>query len=207
MGGFNDTEQAAIDRLIEAYYTRHGAAIDLIKAEVGDGHRFENAVARAVVSPRGAWCELIDLPVEFSGIAGPGASHRFVGDAEAIALVRALAQCVPPDATKPTALVDILALYSASGLLDRQDVFLWRAPESGDASGHRRTVGAWRPNVLPLFLRARLNGRHDIPGIEFERGVVAFLADVGDLHLVLCLPHEGRSVHDLGAGAERSSPQ
>lgn len=207
MDAFNETERAAIERLVEAYYARHGAAIDLIKAEVGDGEEFQNSVARAVVSPRGAWCEVIELPVEFSGMAGPGARRRFVGDAEAAALVRSLAALVPAAGAEPTALADLIALYSASGLLDRREVFLWRAPEVGGSSSGSLSVGEFRPEELPVFLRARLQGPHGIPGIAFERGVVAFLADVGDRHLVLELPHVGRTVHDLGAGAGRSAPQ
>ncbi len=202
---FSEAERAAIDRLVEAYYARHGAAIDLIKAEVGEGQLYVNTIARAMVSRLGAWCEVIELPVEFSGIAGPGAMHRLVTDAEAMALARDLAAETRADLEQEPAIVDLLALYSASGLVDHEGVYLWRAPSESGRGG--RSVGEFQQDTIPLFLRARLSGAGTVPGLSIRRGVVALLADVGDLHLILEMPHEGGPVHDLGTGYGAVTPQ
>lgn len=205
MSPYSDAEQAALDRLLEAYYARHGAAIDLVKAEVGDGDLYENSMARVVISGRGAWCECIDLPVEFSGVVGAAVHHRLVGDADAIELARCLAGFAVDAAGDRPGLSDIFAVYSAAGLLDGQDVFFWRAAREDDSSDRARTLGEFRPDILPLFMRARLTGAAQVAGVAMRRGVVVFLADVGDLHLVVEMPHEGDIVHDLAAGPRSSS--
>src|SRR5437868_4712011 len=87
---FDPNHKLHMDRLQEEYYRRHGAAMELIKSQVGPGDEYSNSAGRVVISPNGAWFECIDLPMEFSGAAGAKVTYRFVGDEEALCLLKTL---------------------------------------------------------------------------------------------------------------------
>src|SRR5215831_4783922 len=93
MEELDESQRLELDQLREEYQKRYGVAVEFIKNEVGPGLEFENNVARAVVSPNGAWFECIDQPMEFSGGSGDLVSHRYVGNRDARDIVTSLYDC------------------------------------------------------------------------------------------------------------------
>jgi len=190
-------ERLGLDTLAEEYQRRHGVAIEFIKSMVGAGEEYSNAAARAVVSPNGAWFECVDLPMEFSGTAGAPVTRRFVDDAEAVRLLTGLNELAshPEEGVRN---VGLFALYTRRGILDGRGVWAVQADVTQDSGARPVTVGAFRPGVLPLVFRCRVDSDREVQGLGIRRGVVFCLAGVGERCLVVEMPHEGVDVRDLG---------
>src|SRR5690349_3489556 len=105
-----------LDRLQEEYHRRYGAAVELIKAEVGEGVEYANQAGRVVISDSGAWFECFDLPMEFSGAAGGPVTHRFASDSSAISLLESLFALTSPRAARSTERIGLFVLYSRMGI-------------------------------------------------------------------------------------------
>jgi hypothetical protein len=187
-----------LDRLQEEYQRLHGAAVDLIKAEVGPGEEYSNTAGRAVISPNGAWFECFDLPMEFSGAAGGPVSYGFVSDAEAMALLEQLRSKAEEQSASASSRFGLFVLYTRRGIAELRDAYVVRSLGDNEEPGRRSpTSGSFRSGVLPLLFRARIAVEEDIPGLSFRRGVVFCLAGIGERNLVVEISYESPEVRDL----------
>jgi hypothetical protein len=185
--------------LNSAYYALYGASIEALKAEIGDGDRYANDVAVAVVSPRGGWCECSDLPAEFSGTTGP-VECRFVSDDGALSLLRALEAASRVVAPENTRRLMIFVVYGRRGVADAREAFAFDYQcASGEMAAGPDVIGAFRPAVVPRFFRCRLDTDLDIAGTSVRRGVVAFIALPGERSAMIEMPQDEAGTWDIGA--------
>lgn len=208
MDELDPTQRLMLDALDEEYRRRHGAAMEFLKAEVGEGTEYVNAVARVVISPNGAWFECLDLPMEFSGAAGGPVEHRFIGDNEAQTLLERLhdlTAAVTPESTRE---LGLLALYTRTGIVDGRGVyaFQFRQRQKGERS-RPLTLGRYQPGTLPLFFRCRLDTTLDTTSLPIRRGVLFCLLHAGEKHLLVTIPYEGERLYDLSDTPPHPIPQ
>lgn len=191
-------ERLKLDALSEEYYRQYGVAIEFLKAEVGEGEEYANAAARAVVSPNGAWLELIDLPMEFSGMAGGAVEHRFITDKEALSLLDRLHAAIENVTLENTRQFGLIVLYKRAGIVNARDVFIYQHTLKQDGIFSRPLqIGRFRARPLPLVFRCRLDSDLQIEGIPFRRGSLFCLTQVGERNLLVWMSHEGEELHDL----------
>src|SRR5579862_7167953 len=93
--------------------------IDFVKEQVGHGAEYINSVAHMVVSTTGGYCELNDLPEEFTGAVGPNIEQAFLLEKDAISMLTSAAIAVDTVAATETRQLQIMAIYSRRGLVDR----------------------------------------------------------------------------------------
>lgn len=200
MEEFSPLQHIRLDQLNEEYRARYGAAIALLKEEVGEGDLYENVVARAMITPNGAWYECADLAAEFSGISGGPVSYRFLTEREALTLLQNLDRLSREIDHHNSRHFDLLALYTRAGIVDGRGVYLYRHLPSPEASVRPpRSLGKFRPDQLPLFYRCRLDTTLTVEGVNLQRGVVFGLALPGDKNLYVEMAYEGESLQNLGA--------
>ncbi len=187
-----------LDRLQEEYQRLHGAAVELIKAEVGPGEEYSNQAGRAVISPNGAWFECFDLPMEFSGAAGGPVFYNFLSDGQAIALLEQLRRTAEEQSALGSRPFGLFVLYARRGIAELRDAYIVRsAGDTVEPGRNSLTSGTFRSGVLPLLFRARITSEQDIPGLSFRRGVVFCLAGIGERNLVVEISYESPEVRDL----------
>ena len=58
-------------------------------------------------------------------------------------------------------------------------------------------TGIYRPDVLPIFFKLKVNSDLAEPLIGTPRGVLFFVANLSDQHLLVRIPHQGAGVTDL----------
>ena len=191
-------QRLLLDQLTEEYQQRHGVAVDYLKTAVGPGQEYSNAVARVVLSPSGVWFECIDQPMEFSGAAGGQYRHRFITDSEALGILEELRAAAVNSTSGDTLLFRLLCIYERAGVVDEQGahVIHFDAQETGSESG-LRTVGAYRPGILPLVYRCRFDTSRETAGIPFRHGVVVCLSGLGERNLFIEMPYTGKDVRNL----------
>jgi hypothetical protein len=200
-------QKMSLDQLGESYYREHGAAIDFVKAQVGSGDEYANTAARAVVSANGAWCECVDLPMEFSGVTGGPVPVRLVSDDETrstLDLLYGLTRTASPGNTR---VLDLFVLYEPGGVVDERSVFAFRLSHGPDTmpSGPR-IAGHFQAGRLPLFYRCRIDVAFDVPHPPGQRGLVFFLANVGERHLIVEVPYAGENLVDLSETGRSPMP-
>lgn len=191
-------QRLKVDQLAEEYQRRHGVAVEYLKAEVGPGDEYANAAARVVISPNGAWFECIDLPMEFSGVAGGPVPHRFISDGDALALLDRLYGMAGEVTPENTRTFSLLALYTRTGIVDGRGVYIFHYRRASDETPARpQVIGDYLPQTLPFVFRCRLDTDLDTAGLPVRRGVLVCLTNVGENHLLVEMPYEGDDVRDL----------
>ena len=171
--------------------------IDYIKSQVGDGQEYLNDLVRVVLSERGCYYEFRDLPEEFSGAVGSGFRHEFIGTQQALNLLQAVYDIALGPETPGTNEINLMVIYDWDGLFRREDAFIYhwsREPleEEGPA-----VIGVYRPHVLPLFYKLKVDSDLAEPLLGTRRGVLFFVSNLTDQHLLVRIPHIGAGVTDL----------
>lgn len=190
-------QRLQLDRLDDAYARKHGVAVQFLKERVGAGEVYENSVAKALISGSGAWIELHDLPMEFSGVAEEGVPYRFVSDQEARVLLADLYAYAHAHANDPDVRdVRLFVLYTRVGVADRKGVYAFHAPADKTGTAPPETIGQFQPDALPLYYRFRLDAQTAPENVP-ANGVVACLTGIGERCLVLTLSYAGDDVRDL----------
>ncbi len=179
---------------------RFQTMIAYVKEKVGEGVEYRNSVARVVVSDRGAYYELNDLPEEFSGAAGSEVIHHFVSPEEATALLARGVAATAGVNRDNTRHVSILALYTRRGIVDRKNCYVYDCRPQPEASVLAPIViGAFQPGVMPLFYKMKVDSDFAQEVFGMPRGIVFCIANAGDRHLLIRIPYDGDHVVDLAA--------
>jgi len=173
--------------------------IDYIKDQIGDGHEYVNDLVRVVLSDRGCYYEFRDLPEEFSGAVGSGFRYEFVGSKQALDLLKAIHELALDAETQETREISLMVIYGWDGLFRREDTFIyqWARDEAGGEEGPM-VLGAYRPERVPLFFKLKVDSDRAEPLLGTRRGVLFFVANLSDQHLLVRIPHQGPGVTDLG---------
>jgi hypothetical protein len=175
---------------------KYQVMIDYIKDQVGPGAEYLNDLVRVVLSERGCYYEFLDMPEEFSGAVGSGFRHRFVGSEEAIELLEQVRQLVAASNPENTRELALLVVYSRNGLYDPEETYVYHYSNEAD-EGEAITSGRLRSDALPIFFKIKVDSDLVQPLLGVKRGVLFFVANMSDQHLLVRIPHEGSGVTNL----------
>lgn len=179
--------------------------IDYIKAQVGKGYEYTNDLVRVVLSERGCYYEFRDLPEEFSGAVGSGFGYRFVGSGEGLEIVKDVHQLALGPESADTHEISLMVIYDWDGLFRSEDSFIYHWRRHGDDEEGPVMSGIYRPGVLPIFFKLKVDSDLAEPLMGSRRGVLFFVAHLSDQHLLVTIPHQGPGVTDLSdVSAERA---
>lgn len=169
---------ASFDALRAERQAQYGVSMAYIKQRVGDGAEYVNEVARAILSPRGGYYQLLEMPEEFAGVLGAGVSYQLISQPEALRLLSRLEELVRVVAQPgPYARrVSLYVLYAGGSLRAGQGLFVLDARRGEPPFAH----GILRLDTVPRFFKVCLDtGAGDpLPG-DFglpASGVQFFLA-------------------------------
>lgn len=171
--------------------------IDYIKDQVGEGHEYVNGLVRVVLSERGCYYEFRDMPEEFSGAVGSGFRWQFVGTESGLQLLQRVYDLAIGPESPDTTEISLMIIYGWDGLFRREDTFIYHWFRNGGVEEGPVVVGAFRPKVLPLFFKLKVDSELAVPLLGTRKGVVFFVANLSDQHLVVRIPHLGPGVTDL----------
>jgi hypothetical protein len=176
---------------------RFQVMIDYIKAQVGPGREYANGLVRVVISERGCFYEFVDMPEEFSGAVGSGVNHEFVSTARAVELAAQLheiTQQVDPSNTRE---LSLLIIYQWDGVFRRDDSFVFHHSLEREEESPLFSLGNYQPGALPLFLKLKGDSDLLVPVFGGRKGVLFFVANLTDQHLLVRIPHHGPGFTDL----------
>ena len=178
---------------------KYQVMIDYIKAQVGEGCEYLNDLVRVVLSERGCYYEFRDMPEEFSGAVGSGFQHEFIGSARATELLAKIQQMVEMSDDSNTREMALLVVYSREGLYNREETYIYHDNAEGETEEDMGpiTSGRFRAGVLPLFFKLKVDSELALPLLGARRGVLFFVANLTDQHLLVRIPHEGVGITDL----------
>jgi len=171
--------------------------INYIKEQVGAGCEYANELVRVVVSDRGCYYEFLDMPEEFSGALGSGFVHHFVGSSQGIHVMDQIQQMALAASEENTRQLSILAVYDRETLFSREGSYIYHRVSAGPEACAPATVGYYRPGVLPLFFKMKADSELAVPVLGTPKGVLFFVANLTDQHLLVQIPHTGPGVTDL----------
>lgn len=195
---FDPLQKVELAMLRAEHQKRYQVMIDYVKSKVGEGFEYLNSVVRVVVSPRGAYYELTDLPEEFCGAIGPNIERRFVAPTEAIAVLQRAVEAISKISAENTRQFSMLVLYTRRGLVDRKNCFVYEyvAPLNGIAPVPLE-IGEFRPDAMPLFFKIKLDSDLAPAVFSLPRGLLFCMANAGDRHLMVSIRYEGEQITDL----------
>ncbi len=171
--------------------------IDYIKDQVGEGNEYVNNLVRVVLSERGCYYEFRDMPEEFSGAVGSGFRWEFVGTKGGLDLLEKAHQLAIGPETPDSTEISLMVIYAWDGLFRREDTFIYHWLRQGREEEGPLMLGTYRPGVLPLFFKLKVDSSLAEPLLGTRRGVLFFVANLSDQHLVVRIPHVGPGVTDL----------
>src|SRR5574340_379250 len=171
--------------------------IDYIKDQIGEGREYENDLVRVVLSDNGCYYEFRDMPEEFSGAVGAGFRYEFLGTRQTRDLLTAIHDLVMSPETADTHEISLMVIYGWDGLFKREDMFIYHWTRHGGEEEGPVMLGVYRPDVLPLFFKLKVDSRLAEPLIGDSKGVLFFVANLSDQHLLVRIPHQGPGVTDL----------
>ncbi len=177
--------------------------IDYIKDQVGEGRVYANDLVRVVLSDRGCYYEFRDLPEEFSGAVGSGFRYQFCGTREGREVFDSIYKIALAPETADTHEISLMAIYDWDGLLKREDIFVYHWSRRGGTEEGPLVVGAYRPGVLPIFFKLKVDSDLAEPLLGVRKGVLFFVANLSDQHLLVRIPHHGPGVTDLNEASVR----
>lgn len=170
-----------------------------VKQQVGEGMEFSNEIVRAVVSSNGCYYEFRELPEEFSGALGEF-NHRFVGFTETLQLLERFYQLPHTEFFRTVREVSLFVVYDRLDWMSYQNIYAYHFQRS--ARGDRvveEVRGAIQRHQLPRFFKLRLIASQAPEGLSFASGMMFFIANPGERHLLVEIPYTQGSVSDLMA--------
>jgi len=171
--------------------------IDYIKEQVGQGREYSNELVRVVISERGCYYEFVHMPEEFSGAVGTGFKYEFAGTQVGLEMMEKIQQIIAQADDSNTRELSLLAIYSREGIFAREDTYIYHhALADGEEEGPV-TVGHFRPGVLPLFFKVKLDSDLALPLLGARKGVLFFVTNLTDQHLLVRIPQHGLGLTDL----------
>ena len=183
--------------------------IDYIKEQVGEGTEYQNSVARIVVSELGAYYELIDLPEEFAGACGPGVERSFIAEAEAIRLLEDAALAAETAASESARQMQILALYTRRGLVDRKNCYVVNYVQGSTYRPGQNVTGTLQHGVMPLFFKIKLDtvSNNLADSLGLRRSILVCIVTPGDRYPLIRIRLDSEQTTDLSSLAHSRTIQ
>jgi hypothetical protein len=195
---FDPIQKVDLAMIRAEHQKRFQIQITLLKDRVGEGLTYRNGVVQVVVSDEGAYYELNDLPEEFGGAAGEHVQHNFVTDSEAIALLARAVDTLSRTSSENSRHISVFILYSRRGLADRKNCYVFEyRPEEYAPERPPLVIGTFRPGVMPMFYKLKVDADFAPDALGMARGLVFCMANAGDRNLLVRAPYAGTEVHDL----------
>ena len=176
---------------------RFQVMIDYIKGQVGDGQELSNDLVRVVISENGCYYEFVDMPEEFSGAVGSGFNHEFLGTQEGIELAQKLYEVTLRANDSNTRELSVMMIYQWEGGFNREDSFVYHLGDGPQEEAPLFEMGRFRPGALPLFFKLKGDSELLLPILGTRKGVLFFVGNLTDQHLLVRIPHQGPSFTDL----------
>ena len=192
-----DFRERELEQLGQAQNPDYRVMIDYIKDQVGDGSEYRNDLVRVVMSERGCYYEFRDLPEEFSGAVGSGFRSEFIGTDRALHLVRELHDIALGPESAHSHEFSLMVIYGWDGVFKPEDTFVYHWRSYSNQEEGPKIMGIFRPAVLPIFFKLKVDSDLAEPILGSRRGVLFFVANLGDQHLFVRIPHQGPGVTDL----------
>jgi hypothetical protein len=171
--------------------------IDYIKDQVGDGSEYTNDLVRVVLSERGCYYEFRDLPEEFSGAVGSGFRYEFIGTSKGLDIVRKVHELAMGPESADTHEISLMVIYDWDGIFKPEDTFIYHWRSYGCEEEGPTMMGIFKPDVLPIFFKLKADSDLVEPLLGTRKGVLFFVANLSDQHLLVKIPHQGAGVTDL----------
>jgi hypothetical protein len=171
--------------------------IDYIKDQVGNGSEYTNDLVRVVLSERGCYYEFRDLPEEFSGAVGSGFRYEFIGTSKGLEVARKLHEVAMGPESADTHELSLMVIYDWDGIFRPEDTFIYHWRCYGCEEEGPTMMGIFRPDVLPIFFKLKADSDLVEPLLGTRKGVLFFVANLSDQHLLVKIPHQGAGVTDL----------
>ena len=176
MSLFGNDNSAGLHAFRASHQAQYGVTIAYIKDKVGLGTEYANEVARAVLSEEGGYFQLTELPEEFVGGLGEGISHRLIAAPKAWEMLHQLDSLIQAvtKGKRGIRAMSLYALYPGSDLRTRQQMFVFDQQPGQPLFTH----GLWQPEVLPRFVKLKLDTGPDavLPKeLGLRNGVLFFL--------------------------------
>jgi hypothetical protein len=171
--------------------------IDYIKDQVGPGAEYVNDLVRVVFSERGCYYEFRDMPEEFSGAVGSGFRHEFIGTNQGLQLVNRIHDIALGPESADTHELSLMVIYGWDGIFRPDDTFVYHWRSYGGEEEGPVMMGMFRPAVLPIFFKLKADSELVEPIMGTRKGVLFFVANLTDQHLLVKIPHQGPGVTDL----------
>ncbi len=170
-----------------------------VKQQVGEGMEFSNEIARVVLSSNGCYYEFRELPEEFSGALGEF-THHFIGVRETLQLLETLYQLPRTDAIRNVTEFSLLVVYDRFDWISHQNIYAYQCQRGTlDNRLVEDVRGTMRHGQLPRFFKLRLISKQAPEGLLFANGLVFFIANPGERHLLVQIPYTHGMVADLWA--------
>lgn len=171
--------------------------IDYIKDQVGPGSEYANNLVKVVLSDHGCYYEFRDLPEEFSGAIGNGFRYEFVSTQAGLDLAHELHRIALGPESAETREISLMAIYTWDGMFRPEDTFAYHWRITGEEEEGPLIMGMHRPGVLPVFMKLKADSDLTEPYLGASRGVLFFVANLTDQHLLVRIPHVGAGLTDL----------
>jgi hypothetical protein len=194
----NTLQKVELAMIRAEYQKQYQMQISYLKAQVGAGTTYRNAVVQIVVSEKGAYYELNDLPEEFGGAAGETVETRFVAAEKVTELLARAVASLSGATPENTRHLSLLLLYSRRGLADRKTCYVvdYR-PEDETPERPPLVIGTFQPEVMPLFFKVKIDADFAQEALEMPRGMIFGMANTGERHLLVQVPFTGEQVFAL----------
>ncbi len=171
--------------------------IDYIKDQVGNGSEYTNDLVRVVLSERGCYYEFRDLPEEFSGAVGSGFRYEFIGTSKGLDIVRKVHDLAMGPESADTHELSLMVIYDWDGIFKPEDTFIYHWRSYGCEEEGPTMMGIFKPDILPIFFKLKADSDLVEPLLGTRKGVLFFVANLSDQHLLVKIPHQGAGVTDL----------
>ncbi len=200
---FEQREKVEIAMLRAEHQKKYQMMIEFIKDRIGTGIEYSNSVSRMVISEAGGFCELVDLPEEFCGAAGPSVLHSFIsaeGANNLMADAEKIVQSLLVD-SKNVRQFEIVALYNRRGLVDRKSCYIVNYTAEDMRDTRTNVIGSYRPGVLPIYFKIKVDAIAGSPHLIMgsEHCIVAFIKTSGELFPLLNIKYDANRTTDLTA--------
>jgi len=190
-------EQTQLDLIRAEARRKFQVLIDYVKENVGEGTEYVNDLVRVVVSPRGCYYEFVDLPEEFSGALGAGYTADFVTTGAGVDVLERVYELIRSCDESNTNELSVLVLYDHAGLYSSDETFVFHLGNGQDDWGPL-SAGHFRPSTMPIFFKIKVDSKLARSLLGMEKGILFFVANLTDQHMLVRIPHQGPEVTDLG---------
>ncbi|OGD57321.1 hypothetical protein A2V71_00655 [Candidatus Berkelbacteria bacterium RBG_13_40_8] len=151
---------------------------------IGPGVEYNNGFAKVLISKNGGYCQLIDVPWEFSSwLSSEGPAHTFVDTKTAWDIYRAIMENLEMLTTENTCHFDLLVIYNRN-LTEENAVFAYQYLVN-EGVADIDSFGKLQPENLPVFLKLKAESELLAPFCHNKIGILIMIPYLTDQHMTI----------------------